>query len=1059
MFTQAYRIAYRLNTGRSPVSCSLSAHVRAIVSELGLRRRGCRSGAHVQQRFRQQQLVTGSAQASISRAAHPWEIPTIIGNRLINNNNNNKLSLGLRCERRAVVTRIHLRGPQDNMRLGLFNARSVSNKSACIQQWVVDKKLNAAGLVETWHDDASSPDLIACAPPGFKFIERARPRKKEQSMSTNHGGVCLLYDTSLHARPLQLPFSSTFEAVAAYVHRAGFNAVVVVLYRPGSCSVTNAFFDDFSDLLERLSTYSAPLMILGDFNIHMDDVVDLHAGKLLDILANHSLHQHVNSSTHRQGHILDLIITREIQHLQVLPIDPPMLSDHSPVVADCACQPSSVGEPTFRQVRNWRNLDVNTFATDLENSDMSVSPSGDVNTAFRQYDSTLASLLDKHAPLKLQRVNSRRSDRWYDRECRSTKRTTRRLERKYRRLLTDESLAAWRSQFQLQRLQFQSKFISFWSSTISSFERNPRALWRAVNGILQPPQQQRSLNLSANDFATFFQDKVAGIRASTAYASPPVIIHRQAPSFYSFTPVTVPEVVRLLKVAPAKSCALDPIPTWLLKQVASSIAPVICHLCNLSMQTGTFPTPLKQARVLPLLKKHSLDPDTASSYRPISNLSYLSKIIERVVAQRFSSHISSSHLLPVQQSAYRPFHSTETAVLSVHNDLVCAVDKGQVSLLMLLDLSAAFDTVDHSILLSILSRRFSVTDTALSWFNSYLSDRTQSFVYAGQQTSCFPVYCSVPQGSVLGPVEFTVYTEDITELLIRHETRSHLYADDTQLYASCRPEDMEAVITRMSNCVADVAVWCASRRLQLNADKTEVIWFGSRANLAKIKARDCSVRVGSESIKPSNAVRDLGVYLDEELTMKQHIAKVAAACFYHLRRIRQIRRRVGKEVATQLVLAFVTSRLDYCNSVLAGLPQVTLEPLQRVQNAAVRLILDLNLRDHVTPGLRQLHWLPVRWRVQHKLCTIMQSIHTGRCPVYMTKCVQSEANKTTRTGLRSSNSSLYVTPRLRTRFGERAFSFAGPAAWNSLPAELRDSNNVLTFRSHLKTHFFNLAFT
>ena len=132
-------------------------------------------------------------------------------------------------------------------------------------------------------------------------------------------------------------------------------------------------------------------------------------------------------------------------------------------------------------------------------------------------------------------------------------------------------------------------------------------------------------------------------------------------------------------------------------------------------------------------------------------------------------HISNSHLLPVQQSAYRPFHSNETAVLSVHNDLVRVIDIGQVSLLVLLDLSAAFDTVDHPILLSVLSNRFSVVDTAFSWFQSYLSGRTQSFTYAGQQTCSFPVYCSVPQGSVLRPLEFTAYTEDITDLLNRRD--------------------------------------------------------------------------------------------------------------------------------------------------------------------------------------------------------------------------------------------------------------------------------------------------
>ena len=349
-------------------------------------------------------------------------------------------------------------------------------------------------------------------------------------------------------------------------------------------------------------------------------------------------------------------------------------------------------------------------------------------------------------------------------------------------------------------------------------------------------------------------------------------------------------------------------------------------------------------------------------------------------------------------------------------------------------------------------------DTVFRWFKSYLSDRTQSFIYAGQQTPSFPVYCSVPQGSVLGPVEFTAYTEDITELLIKHNTQSHLYADDTQLYASCKYEDIDAIRERLSKCIADIAVWCASRRLQLNANKTEVIWFGSRSNLAKLKGRDCSVCIGSESIKPSTIVRDLGVHLDDELTMKQHVAKVAASCFYHLRRLRQIRRRVGTEVTTQLVLAFVTSRLDYCNSVLAGLPQVTLEPLQRVQNAAARLILDLNLWDHVTPGLRQLHWLPIRWRIQYKLCSIMQSIHAGKSPVYMTECVRTVADSASRSGLRSANSSLYATPRLRTKFGERAFSYAGPSAWNSLPAEIRDDTDFSAFRSKLKTHFFNLAY-
>jgi hypothetical protein len=230
--------------------------------------------------------------------------------------------------------------------------------------------------------------------------------------------------------------------------------------------------------------------------------------------------------------------------------------------------------------------------------------------------------------------------------------------------------------------------------------------------------------------------------------------------------------------------------------------------------------------------------------------------------------------------------------------------------------------------------------------------------------------------------------------------RSHLYADDTQLYTSCQPKDIDGTRSRLSDCVNDVALWCASRRLKLNTEKTDFIWFGSRANLKKVNDRECSFQAGSDTIQPSTVVRNLGVLFDAELSMKQHVAKVASTCFYHLRRLRQIRRRVGAEVTTQLVLAFITSRLDYCNSILAGVPQTTLEPLQRVQNAAVRLIFELGLREHVTPGLLQLHWLPVRWRIQFKLCMMMYSIRTAKCPTYLNNMVATIANSSSRSGLR-----------------------------------------------------------
>jgi len=157
--------------------------------------------------------------------------------------------------------------------------------------------------------------------------------------------------------------------------------------------------------------------------------------------------------------------------------------------------------------------------------------------------------------------------------------------------------------------------------------------------------------------------------------------------------------------------------------------------------------------------------------------------------------------------------------VSVHNDLVRAIDRGHVSCLVLLDLSSAFDTMDHSLLLSLLTHRFAVTDTSLSWFQSYLSNCSQSFLFTNHRTAPYSLDCGVPQGSVLGPLEFICYTADVSSVFDRHKVQFHLFADDKQAYSSGPVSDVTAMRRRLSDCATDVAKWFAPRRLQLNAGK------------------------------------------------------------------------------------------------------------------------------------------------------------------------------------------------------------------------------------------------
>jgi len=208
---------------------------------------------------------------------------------------------------------------------------------------------------------------------------------------------------------------------------------------------------------------------------------------------------------------------------------------------------------------------------------------------------------------------------------------------------------------------------------------------------------------------------------------------------------------------------------------------------------------------------------------------------------------------------------------------------------------------------------------------------------------------------------------------------------------------------------------------------------------------DLSLSVDTDIVTPTTVVRDLGVHLDNQLTTKKHISLLTRTCFFHQCRLHQIRRTVGREVTQRLVSAVILSRLDYFNAILAGLPDATVRPLQRVQNSAACLITGVSKHEHITPVLHQLHWLPVEYRIKYKLGVLMHHIHRRQCPDYLGDIVQLAATASSRPGLWSANSDMYKMPRLKTVLGEQAFSHAGPAIWNSLPASIQASTNTTAF--------------
>ena len=567
-------------------------------------------------------------------------------------------------------------------------------------------------------------------------------------------------------------------------------------------------------------------------------------------------------------------------------------------------------------------------------------------------------------------------------------------------------------------------------------------------------------------FAKFFEHKIVDIRAKLQTDSPLIIEPLSCQNSLSILePLCLDDVISIVSKMPSKTCQLDPIPTQLVKASIDELAPFLLRIVNSSFSSGVFPKDCKTAIVRPLIKKSGLDCNIMKNYRPVSNCSFLDKFLEKCAFLRLNQYLSENSLYGRFQSAYREGHSTETALIRMLNDVMLALDKHHHVIVVLLDLSAAFDTIDHNILLDRLRSRFGIQGIALNWFDSFLKGRTQQVSVKSMMSDKCKLKYGVPQGSVLGPVLFSLYMTPIEDIITRHDLNSVIYADDSGLYIACDILACSTIVARIETCVDEIRNWMMSNMLALNDGKTEVVWFTPCTVDSQFSSMN--IRVGEAMISPSNVVRDLGVMLDSFGLMDEHIRYVCRGASHSLWRISKIRKLLDQSSAEKLVHAFVTSKLDYCNSLLFGLPAYKLSKLQHIQNSAARLVTGRKRGRHIdmTSLLNDLHWLPIDERVRFKiLCQIFKIVNQSEiAPKYLSELITIDRpihNTRRSVGVRLNPFSVkHHGKQLSKTYGDRAFSVYAPKLWNSLPVDLRMIESFNLFKKSLKTFIFRQCYS
>ena len=678
----------------------------------------------------------------------------------------------------------------------------------------------------------------------------------------------------------------------------------------------------------------------------------------------------------------------------------------------------------------------------------------DFEQCYTEFKQKVENVMDILAPEVTVKLSNKNDPKWFDQEFKKARALRRKLERKWRKSRSIEDHNRYIEQRNLCAKLSLTKQESYYSSIIESSSNKQKSLFKVVNEVLDKkedrilPAHNDPIKL-ANKFNLYYIDKIDKLRESIP-PSDDNQVHVQNPfngiKLDNFSPTTAEEVRQIIKEYGVKTSSEDPLPASLIKSTLDELIPIYVHLVNKSLADGTM-NGIKHSEISPLLKKQGLDADTLKNYRPVNNLVFLSKLIERIVQKRIEYHMESNNLHTKEFFGYKRFHSTETMMLGITEEILSGFDDGKCTIMLFMDLSAAFDTIDIEKLIAILGEEIGLSGTALKWCKSFLSERTQRVKIKGEYSESIKLKYGTVQGSVLGPPFFNIYIRSQPKVFHNNGFRSTAFADDSNGRKTFSITFQYSVLrNEVPLCVQNVTSWMNQQYMKVNPDKTEIILFFPKSLKDQVVIK--GTIIGEDCIRFSKEVKNVGVWLDENLLMDKHVNSIIAHSYKLLKNIGRIRNILTNKYTETLVHA-VISRLDYCNSLFVNISKRNIFKLQKVQNAAARLVVRGKKNCSITSVLNELHWLKIEERIVFKVLLLVFKCLNGLCSNNLETLLRKLPNQ-----CRSQNMSLLETRWANTKYGKRTFSYAGPKLWNMLPANIQGLRDVDRFKKNINTILF-----